>query len=751
MMESPKYKKSTCSVTNLGGTCILPQKGATAPKAKDVSPELLVNKMDNLCQDWARTRNEYNKVHIEQAPTDSYFGVVHSHTPKKKYTSRDSDSEPEATSTRRSATAQRAANLKSSPVDQWSTTPPQPQPQPAAPTVKKTCASSPPAALSVKRTCTSPPPPPVLIDDDTGEDAFYDTNDPDIFYDIENGVSELETEGPKRPVYYQRNIRYPIDGSVPQESEQWYDPIDDEFLASSGDVVSLEPSPIAAFQPTPPKTVQFVPMPEEIIVPPPPPPKTVVDEGVQAMPYTVDQMIQTDFEESPLLANVNLRTIPIEEVNPNFSPVLMQDMVRDSFVFGTVAQRVMASQRVKQFFKELIEQDVSLAGRMCMDSGSPQLNLYNSLMGVKLLYRWRSSTTFYRAIVPEIDEPVQVMQDVLSSSEWAKFDSQAGIPPKMVYIHYKLLNDLVKTLICPNFQLTHAALVCVDCRPEAVGSDGLQDGRQRRCSNLVSEYHEMTLEDLFNTIKPADLNAKNIILSVLFQMLYAVATVQKQFGMGGLFANADSVHVRRIQPGGFWHYTVNGLRYSVPNYGYLVILTNFTDVVNYRPDFATTRYFGRRQAKVVPTRNWYKFVPFTTRYRPFVTVDPITQAKTTAYAPNPPTEGITINEFYKDSSDLRPSVPVDLNDMITFPVPEFHLTICRLFSFFSKFYDSNFIGNDPFVRNLVDRYSQPFEFPDVYWPEDGVSRVLACYTIEEIYPNWVDGDTDYVIESYNLD
>jgi serine/threonine protein kinase len=93
-----------------------------------------------------------------------------------------------------------------------------------------------------------------------------------------------------------------------------------------------------------------------------------------------------------------------------------------------------------------------------------------------------------------------------------------------------------------------------------------------------------------------------VVLSILFQILFAVASIQIQYGMFHNDIKKENILVKVIPSGGYWVYKLNGKKYYVPNHGYIVALNDFGVSIAYKPGIAVKDY-GRRQAEVVLNSN----------------------------------------------------------------------------------------------------------------------------------------------------
>ena len=82
-----------------------------------------------------------------------------------------------------------------------------------------------------------------------------------------------------------------------------------------------------------------------------------------------------------------------------------------------------------------------------------------------------------------------------------------------------------------------------------------------------------------------------------FQIVSALYSLRKFFNMTHLDLHAENILVKRIAPGGYWHYKIEGTDYYVPNLGFRVYIIDFGHA--WIPDvfqswFIRQRYDSRR-------------------------------------------------------------------------------------------------------------------------------------------------------------
>jgi serine/threonine protein kinase len=226
-----------------------------------------------------------------------------------------------------------------------------------------------------------------------------------------------------------------------------------------------------------------------------------------------------------------------------------------------------------------------------------------------------------------------------------------------------------------------------------------------------------------------------VILSILFQILFAVATIQVEYGMFHNDIKKENILVKVIPSGGYWEYNLNGEKYYVPNHGYFVALNDFGVSLVFRPKISNREDYGRRQAKVVQnyTDNTFYFEPFTTKFYPSVSkTGVVTAIKSHRLAGN-----LTWNHFYKNF-DPKPSIPVDLEDTLLFPVHHFHYDVLDTIYTFIGGKRTSQPGRHPAMKVSKNIQSLLENFylikSSQAWPKYRVDLFLAKYTIMKLFP-----------------
>lgn len=321
------------------------------------------------------------------------------------------------------------------------------------------------------------------------------------------------------------------------------------------------------------------------------------------------------------------------------------------------------------------------------------------------------------------------------------------------YLYNKLINDLVDAKTCPNFSYTFAIFFCDKC---ILGEFGLSQGRPildstnnnlqkfTQCSETIMECFDFTLNKL-NDFRD------EVILSILFQLLYAIASIQLKYGMFHNDVKKENVLIKVIPSGGYWKYNVRGETYYVPNYGYIAVLNDFGTSTVFRPEFSTENY-GLRQAKVNldSKNNKYFFTPFTTQFYGWIEKGKIVSVK----SPKLDNSSLTQNHFCKDF-DSKPSIKVDLYDMETFPAHEFNYDIVDTVRMFTGGKRARISELHPQMNISKNIYTLLTGFytvrKDQVWPFDRVDLFLATHTIKTLFPFYVNSELPGPnIEEYSL-
>jgi len=399
------------------------------------------------------------------------------------------------------------------------------------------------------------------------------------------------------------------------------------------------------------------------------------------------------------------------------SPVVIDDFSQQ---FYTIEQRKRYRETIKDYFSSVVIAD----GKACMTQNKSLLKYVSD----HKLIGHGSFGNVYGVIVPKTNPPLAaaVKEGRLSKTEFRR--AMVKQYP-LEFLFNKLINDLMDNYFCPNFSYTYAIFFCDKCTLNEFDKKPIQT----QCSETMVELFDFTLDKL------TDLRDE-VILSILFQILFAVACIQLEYGMFHNDIKKENILVKVIPHGGYWEYNLNDATYRVPNYGYLVALNDFGVAMAFRPGVSRTNY-GRRQAKVVLdyNTNEYYFEPFTTQFYPSISKT----GKVMSSISSPVHHGQTWNYFYKNF-DSKPSIPVELNDLKSFPVYYFNYDIVDTIYMFiggkrtlqpGKHYAMEISQN---IHTLLKDYY--LIKPNMIWPRNRVDLFLASHTIRKLFPFYLNSN-----------
>jgi len=167
------------------------------------------------------------------------------------------------------------------------------------------------------------------------------------------------------------------------------------------------------------------------------------------------------------------------------------------------------------------------------------------------------------------------VKKIYIESEQSKYINDVSNPKALRHSTFielasmQLVNDLVLKKICPNFILNYSwrfksrTGVCDDIYPNVVYFFNEYIENSSTFSEWVKGNHQ--LDELWNAF---------------FQIVYAIYTLQNHLNMTHLDLHADNIIVKKVQPGGYWKYTLkldDGKEntYYVPNLGYIFYINDF--------------------------------------------------------------------------------------------------------------------------------------------------------------------------------
>jgi hypothetical protein len=415
----------------------------------------------------------------------------------------------------------------------------------------------------------------------------------------------------------------------------------------------------------------------------------------------------------------------------------------DNKKFFTIKERNKYKNIIKNYFSSVTIQD----GKACVTNtktllkyvDSPTLlgsGAYGNVYSVNIPVITKPNDPRAKARISPLGEMVAIKEGRVTRKE---FNKAMNKQYPMEYLFNKLINDLIKNKTCPNFPYTFAIFFCNKCTLYEPNRKTIST----QCSETVMELFSFTLDKL------NDLRTE-VVLSILFQLLYAISTIQSVYGMFHNDVKTENILIKVIPSGGYWVYNINNQSYYVPNCGYIAILNDFGVSVSFKPGISKHDY-GRRQAKVSvdPQTGSYYLMPFTTAMYPFLDKNGRIHGSKSPKLGNK--QGLTWNHFY-ENFDAKPSTTVDLYDMETFPVYEFHYDIVDTIFMFvggKRYYVHPPMNVTPDIKKLLKDFY--LVKPDEGWPVDRVDLFLAKHTIKKLFSFYLNTTLQGLkIEEYTL-
>ena len=404
--------------------------------------------------------------------------------------------------------------------------------------------------------------------------------------------------------------------------------------------------------------------------------------------------------------------VAIQSPNTVPPPVPMSSGSDNVQHFYTIEERKDLGETIKDYFTTVIIED----GKACMTQTKTLLKYVNNH---KLLGYGTFGNVYGIRIPTNPPLTAAVKEGRISVSEFKKALVKQY---PMEYLYNKLINDLIDEKVCPNFTYTYAIFFCDKCTLNEFDKKPIKT----QCSETITEIFNYTLDKL------KDLRDE-VMLSILFQILFAIASIQIKYGMFHNDVKKENILLRVVSSGGYWEYNLNGQKYYVPNYGYIAALNDFGVSLAFKPSVGGKNY-GQRQAEVVlnPKTNEYYFKPFNTQFFPEMGKS----GRPTKVSPVVFSLGQTWNSFRKNF-DSKPSIPVDLEDMERFPAINFNFDIIDVVHMIiggkriSQPGDHASMKVSQNIHNLFkDFYMVKFR---MIWPIDRVDLFLANFTIKKLF------------------
>lgn len=117
-----------------------------------------------------------------------------------------------------------------------------------------------------------------------------------------------------------------------------------------------------------------------------------------------------------------------------------------------------------------------------------------------------------------------------------------------------LTNQLVFQNICPNFNVNYYWELTLD-----------------KELATFNEFASASTLDEWGKIQHSDREW----FSVFFQIMMGLIAIKRYYGMIHTDFHTGNILLQKVQPGGYWKYTVDGRDFFVPNHGYVVMLHDF--------------------------------------------------------------------------------------------------------------------------------------------------------------------------------
>lgn len=128
----------------------------------------------------------------------------------------------------------------------------------------------------------------------------------------------------------------------------------------------------------------------------------------------------------------------------------------------------------------------------------------------------------------------------------------------------QLTNELILQNVCPNYILNYDYMfkgregICDDIYPYKMYYFNEYISGAETYTEWVKKFHK--IEEWYNAY---------------FQITVAIYALQKYFNMIHLDLHSDNIIVIKVKEGGYWVYEIDGIKYYVPNYGYIFYINDF--------------------------------------------------------------------------------------------------------------------------------------------------------------------------------
>jgi hypothetical protein len=316
------------------------------------------------------------------------------------------------------------------------------------------------------------------------------------------------------------------------------------------------------------------------------------------------------------------------------------------------------------------------------------------------------------------------------------------------YTFLNMIKQLVFTKKCPNFLISYHLAACEGCVV-----DTLLGKKTGDCFVVLMEPATSTLVNLVNV------KDKETQESLLYQILAGLYALQKFYQIQQNDIKLDNVLIKNTPhlKGEYFDYVIYGEHYYVKNTGYTVYLSDFGVAKSFSPLYATTNFYGTRNAEVIRTKDGDAF------FEPITAKRLISPGRDKKYDYSDPLpfpwekgEKGTFNQFY-GRKDIGVDRPVDLNDVDRFPPFEFFYDIQNVIRMFlggrrtgnytNKHYGFRHLNDDLRDRLLTAQVPKHY-ISEMRWSVDTVPHFLASYMLKTLYVE-ID-EPKNIIGTYNM-
>lgn len=132
---------------------------------------------------------------------------------------------------------------------------------------------------------------------------------------------------------------------------------------------------------------------------------------------------------------------------------------------------------------------------------------------------------------------------------------------------YMFCTFLVLTKTCPNLPFMYKYFWCPKC---AFTNKQIRGPKVKPCLLVVNELADADLTHYLD--KEISIWSHDLIENCVFQIAAGLYALEKFYRMTHNDLHDGNILVHVVQPGGFWHYQIDGKNYYVPNLGYVFLL-----------------------------------------------------------------------------------------------------------------------------------------------------------------------------------